>query len=47
MKMCHNCKGKGIVQIKDFKGECYYCRGKGTRILNYGRDSTFNTTILN
>ena len=38
MKICHNCKGKGIVEGKTKKGVCYYCRGKGVRTSFYGRD---------
>lgn len=39
-KICHNCKGKGIVTAKNKKrkGVCYYCRGKGIKYSNYGRD---------
>jgi len=39
-KKCHCCKGTGIVSPKGatIAGKCYYCRGKGYRTSNYGRD---------
>ena len=47
-KKCHNCNGTGKQPTEkrlkkhpniNCAGRCYYCRGKGYRINNYGRDN--------